>query len=229
MARETAQGVRRLANHTYRGGGHRVADRSLEDGNRASNTYRRRYRDRDATQGRGLLRARLIDRMTYENGSQVNLAVRDACDNNLARTTNPQQTSTNIAAQDTQGSSLFCTQEVQSTQDDSLFCTQEVQPTQGTSLFCTQVAEASQAPLLAPVPKPAITRKSMASIPPIKLTNKAKGIQGNRGNSYRGKDAIKRKVQNPKLRAIFADKPLPRAPKKHDELVLRMGLRDKGT
>ena len=45
-------------------------------------------------------------------------------------------------------------------------------------------------------------------------------------NTYRGKDPIKKIVQNKKLQAIFADKPIPGMRKKHpDERVeLRMGV-----
>ncbi|KAF2130365.1 hypothetical protein P153DRAFT_356146 [Dothidotthia symphoricarpi CBS 119687] len=45
-------------------------------------------------------------------------------------------------------------------------------------------------------------------------------------NPYRGKDPVKRLVQNPKLRAIFAGKPLPRERKKAplDRMELRMAM-----
>jgi hypothetical protein len=45
-------------------------------------------------------------------------------------------------------------------------------------------------------------------------------------NNYRGKDPIKRLVQNKKLQAILADKPVPRERRKpkDDRMALRMGM-----
>ncbi|KAF3040563.1 hypothetical protein E8E12_009570 [Didymella heteroderae] len=40
-------------------------------------------------------------------------------------------------------------------------------------------------------------------------------------NTYKGKDPIKRRVQNTLLRCILADKPLPKARKKADRMVLK--------
>lgn len=55
------------------------------------------------------------------------------------------------------------------------------------------------------------------SLPPAKKPE----ASGRPVNTYKGKDPIKRRVQNTLLRCILADKPLPKARKKADRMVLK--------
>lgn len=120
---------------------------------------------------------------------------------------------------------------------------QATQGAQGNLLVCNPRATQAPAPSLAPVPQP------RTAIRPIRLLNQpvgkpSKSPTGNNENessdehvaaraptrprnTYKGKDKIKRAVQNPKLRAILAGRRLPRPRRKHNEPVLRMGLRDR--
>ncbi|KAF2689999.1 hypothetical protein K458DRAFT_383131 [Lentithecium fluviatile CBS 122367] len=235
MARETPLAVRRSANRIFRGGGLRGVDHGrVGEGNRAQSMHRRRYRARDTAPVRAQPRTRLIDRMTYGDDTRVstgnpsargNTGIRGVPANTFLRTANNSTQHTDnptgnptIAAQDPQDSSLFCTQDSPST------------ATQAPALlrpYPTESLQPAQRTTSTPLPNVTTTPKPKASTPPIKLINKPPRSQANRGDTYRGNDPIKLKVQNPKLRAIFADKPIPRTPKKHDEPVLRMGLRDK--
>jgi hypothetical protein len=58
------------------------------------------------------------------------------------------------------------------------------------------------------------------------MLNRPNGVQANRGNTYRGTDAIKLAVQNPKLRAVLAGKPLPRERKKPNQPILTMSSKN---
>ncbi|KAH9864420.1 hypothetical protein J1614_010354 [Plenodomus biglobosus] len=60
--------------------------------------------------------------------------------------------------------------------------------------------------------------------PDYQFVNPAPVVPPRPENTYRGNDPIKRMVQNPKLRAILAGKPMPkeRRPSKSERMVLRM-------
>jgi len=60
------------------------------------------------------------------------------------------------------------------------------------------------------------------------MLNRPENVSAGRGNKYRGKDVIKRAVQNPKLRAVLAGKPLPRPQKKQLQPLLTMDRKNMG-
>ncbi|CAO2655611.1 Nn.00g044140.m01.CDS01 [Neocucurbitaria sp. VM-36] len=122
----------------------------------------------------------------------------------------------------------------QSTTDFATTTTTTTATDQGSSLFYgsqpTQVANIANIPAT-PLPRPSTSAATAPRVatPRIRMVNRpvppGKAVSKRPINKYRGKDPIKKLVQNPKLRAIFADLPLPRARKKAlaDRPDLRMG------
>lgn len=243
MTRETTHRTRRLAARAplSRGGGgsqDTATTRNIENGNRATNTFRRRYH-RDTAPSPSPQRVRLIDRMTYEDGSQVDPVV-GAIRDNITRDRGNIRARADTSGCDTQGTSLVCTQNVETQSamqvvetKTTTTVTETVKTkvtTQGNRLsssffFLSVLTELPQGQPQVPAAAPATTSqttqpKPKASIEPIKMVNRPKGFRPYRGNTYRGDDAIKRAVQNPKLRAILAGKPLPRPRKDHDQPLL---------
>jgi hypothetical protein len=103
MTRTTTHGPRRVANRIPRGG-HGAA----VDGNRAANTFRRRYRA--SAPSPPPPRRRLIDRITYEDGSQLHPVLAWAR-GEVTQTASNIHLRADTREQATRGSGLFFTQD----------------------------------------------------------------------------------------------------------------------
>lgn len=122
-------------------------------------------------------------------------------------------------------------------QQSALFCgSQPTQPTEPLPERTPSPAPTPTSALTTPPPPSRSTYTATSSTNRIRMANQPVR-DANHGsphttprrpvNTYRGNDPIKRLVQNKKLQAIFADRPVPKERTKsgHEKMELRMGMR----
>lgn len=119
-----------------------------------------------------------------------------------------------------------------STERSSLFCSPQptrparpTQPTQPTQLPSIPQVRLPPIPTTFPTGRPVFIPSNTG---PVRIVNQPQYIKhpARPVNSYRGKDTVKKMVQNARLRALLSDKPMPRERKKCvlDRPALRLGM-----